>query len=234
MSEWIYLTNGAYSNNPGDLYSDDSGIFTANLYFGSVGGAKTLHDVPAAVMLAVQYQETFIYQANGPSTFDPHNATIYNISTTLSGGLGETELANTAIVSTDGPLSPLTYTNGSIAFSSLLGVNIVTYTFVSYFKTTKQLPLTWQDPGVLVSPDTIIKYHRTTNFGNITQTLTGEGFTGVSIQLLVSDGTAPPLRMRQRDDGLGIQGHARLNQEAAQGSTSVNTGIRLHGKNTYT
>lgn len=43
----------------------------------------------------------------------------------------------------------------------------------------------------------------------------------------------PPLRMRQRNDGLSIQGHARLNQRASSGASSEQSGIRLRGSNTY-
>ena len=69
----------------------------------------------------------------------------------------------------------------------------------------------------------------------ISFTDTGSGIFSlwaVRLTIYISDQT-PPLRMRQRNDGLHIQGHARLNQRTASGSSSENTGIRLRSANTY-
>lgn len=82
-------------------------------------------------------------------------------------------------------------------------------------------------PGRFVLGEYTVEYFQGIN--------AAETLEPIIIAVSVGDGPVgvPPLRINQRQDGLGPQGHARQNQIGASNSGSENTGHRLKGSNTY-
>lgn len=107
------------------------------------------------------------------------------------------------------------------------------YTFLWVLKNPKRMPpIETLNVGNLFFQQQVVSsggfFPYNINFDEVS------GITTWAVRMtMYVEGTEPPLRMRQRNDGLSIQGHARLNQRASSGSSSEQTGIRLRRANTY-
>lgn len=227
---WVNASRGDYSGATGDVFSDSSGLFGLYLFasFPVAGHEPTFFpDYSGVSISAVRFTEAF-------SVFEFPNLSARLSSVSLQ---VVSSVLPKNFVLTDWPkqgsVNPVQYQT----LPNSQGVaQAQAYQYTVTLSQSVTLPAAVQDQALWstdsFAPQAVFEFSRRAEYDGFLGPLGGEAFYYVGLEFNI-DSVIPPLRMQQRNDGLSIRGHARLNQQNSSGSSSVNTGIRLKEKNTY-